>query len=499
MRCTPAVTIAFGIVAVVLPVTRAHAQAVDTTGGPELSLEQAISIATKNNPDHLQVVEARRTAAARKRSAYGALLPRADAQLQGLYLKQGNTLQTSGFAFGNGSDVTQSSYFLGLTYNLSTATFLNPKIESANVTAAEADVTNSVSTTRSKVTQDYFTVLGDQAKAQLEDSLIANAQSQLELAKAKLAVGSGITLDVSKAEVNLGTQQVAAIRARNQVAVDRLTLFQDMGVSQPMNSRLTTSFAVEAPTFTVDSVLALARVDNPAILAARTRDESAALSVKAAHGSYLPTLQVSTGLGGYTNTFTNPNFLIGQTAQGIASCLSQDSIRVGAGLSSNAAACGTLMPDGTLPPSQAAAIRKANEGFPFGFTRQPFQVSATLSLPIFDNFQREQRVEEAEAARNDAKYVIRAQELKTTATVTSAYLTVQAQAQQVALQNQTAAQARETLRLAQERYRVGLAAFLDVSDARSQYEQAESDRINAVYDYHKAFAVLEAAVGRPLR
>ena len=172
---------------------------------------------------------------------------------------------------------------------------------------------------------------------------------------------------------------------------------------------------------------------------------------------------------------------------------------MGAGLSSQAAACGTLMPDGTLPPAQAAAIRKANQGFPFGFTRQPFQISATLSLPIFDNFQREQRVEEAEAARNDAKYVIRAQELKTTATVTSAYLTVQAQAQQVALQNQTAAQARETLRLAQERYRVGLAAFLDVSDARSQYEQAESDRINAVYDYHKAFAVLEAAVGRPLR
>lgn len=499
MRCTPVVAIALGIVTVLLPVTRANAQAVDTTGGPELSLEQAISIATKNNPDHLQIVEARRTAAAKRRSAYGALLPRADAQLQGLYLKQGNNLVSSGFAFGNGSNVKQSSYFLGLTYNIGTSTFLNPKIESANVTAAEADVTNSVSNVRSQVTQDYFTVLGDQAKAQLEDSLIANAQSQLELAKAKLAVGSGITLDVSKAEVNLGTQQVAAIRARNQVSVDRLTLFQHMGVSQPLNSRLTTSFPVVAPAFTVDSVLALARVDNPALQAAHTRDESAALSVKAARGSYLPTLQVATGLGGYTSTFTNPNFLIGQAAQGVANCLSQDSVRVGAGLSSNAAQCGTLMPDGTLPPAQAAAIRKSNDAFPFGFTRQPFQISATLSLPIFDNFQREQRVEEAEAARNDARYVIRAQELKTTATVTSAYLTVQAQAQQVALQEQTAAQARETLRLAQERYRVGLAAFLDVSDARSQYEQAESDRINAVYDYHKAFAALEAAVGRPLR
>ncbi|MDQ2765868.1 MAG: TolC family protein [Gemmatimonadota bacterium] len=499
MRCTPALTIAVGIVIVLLPLSSARAQAVDTTGGPELSLDQAMGIATKNSPDHLQIVEARRTAVAKRRSAYGALLPRADAQLQGLYLASGNTLSSNGFSFGNGSNSEQSSYFIGLTYNIGTSTFLNPKIESANVRAADADVVSSVSTVRSLIAQDYFTVLGDQAKAQLEDSLIANAQTSLQLAKAKLQVGSGISLDVSKAEVNLGKQEVAAIKAKNQVAIDRLTLFQHMGVQQPQNTRLTTSFEVSAPTFTVDSVLALARADNPALQAARTRDESAKLGIKAARGTYLPTLQVSTGIGGYTNQFTNPTFLIGQAAAGVSNCLSQDSIRVGAGLSSQAAQCGTLMPDGTLPPAQIAAIRKQNNAFPFGFTRQPFQVTATLSLPIFDNFQREQRVEASEATRNNALYAIRAQELKTTATVTGAYLTLQAQAQQVALQERTATQAREALRLAEERYRVGLAPFLDVSDARTQFEQAESDRINAVYDFHKAFASLEAAVGRPLR
>lgn len=499
MQFTPVVTAALVAVAVVLPFSSARAQSVDSTGGPELSLEQAISIATKNSPDHLQIVEARRTAVAKRRSAYGALLPRADAQLQGLYLAQGNTLSSNGFSFGNGSNSEQSSYFIGLTYNVGTSTFLNPKIESANVRAADADVTSSMSTVRSQVAQDYFTVLGDQAKAQLEDSLIANAQTSLQLAKAKLSVGSGISLDVSKAEVNLGKQQVLAIRAKNQVAVDRLTLFQHMGVEAPQNTRLTTMYEVKMPTFTVDSVLEIARASNPALQAARTRDESAKLGVTAARGSYLPTLQVSTGIGGYTNTFTNPNFLIGQAAANRASCLTQDSIRVGAGLASLASRCGPLMPDGSLPAAEAAAIRQQNSAFPFGFTRQPFQITATLSLPIFDNFQREQRVEVAEASRNDAQYVIRAQELKTRATVTGAYLTLQAQAQEVALQERTAAQAREALRLAEERYRVGLAPFLDVSDARTQFEQAESDRINAVYDFHKAFAALEAAVGRPLR
>ena len=41
--------------------------------------------------------------------------------------------------------------------------------------------------------------------------------------------------------------------------------------------------------------------------------------------------------------------------------------------------------------------------------------------------------------------------------------------------------------------------FLDVTTSRGTYEQAQIDRLNAIYDYHKAFAALESAVGRPLR
>jgi outer membrane protein len=46
---------------------------------------------------------------------------------------------------------------------------------------------------------------------------------------------------------------------------------------------------------------------------------------------------------------------------------------------------------------------------------------------------------------------------------------------------------------------VGASTFLDVITSRGTYEQALIDRVNAIYDYHKAFAALENAVGRPLR
>ena len=51
----------------------------------------------------------------------------------------------------------------------------------------------------------------------------------------------------------------------------------------------------------------------------------------------------------------------------------------------------------------------------------------------------------------------------------------------------------------QDRYKIGATTFVDLTEARATYERSESDRINSVYDYHKAFAVLESAVGHPLR
>ena len=122
-----------------------------------------------------------------------------------------------------------------------------------------------------------------------------------------------------------------------------------------------------------------------------------------------------------------------------------------------------------------------------------------LSLPLFDGFAREERVEQAMVSREDAQLGVRSRELALQADVTAAYLTLTTAEKTVALQQQTSAKAKQELTLVQERYRVGATTYVDVMQARADYERAENDRINAVYDYHKAFAALESAVGHPLR
>jgi outer membrane protein TolC len=120
-------------------------------------------------------------------------------------------------------------------------------------------------------------------------------------------------------------------------------------------------------------------------------------------------------------------------------------------------------------------------------------------MPIFDNLQRETLLQQSIIQRDNARHIVRQTELALTSNVTEALRNLQTAARTVELNNVNAAAAREQLSFAEERYRVGAATFLDVTTSRGTFEQAQIDRLNAIYDYHRSFAALENAVGRPLR
>ena len=90
------------------------------------------------------------------------------------------------------------------------------------------------------MTQQYLLVLQAIQRADLQDTLLVAAQGQLVLAQARALVGSGTALDVSRAEVAVGQAQVQVLQERNQIEIEKLRLFQQMGVEQPADVTLTT-------------------------------------------------------------------------------------------------------------------------------------------------------------------------------------------------------------------------------------------------------------------
>jgi outer membrane protein len=481
-------------------VSRVSAQAVpqDSAAPTSLTIEQAIDLARRNNPELQQTLNNRIGAQAAVRSAYGALLPNADASLS-VQRQQGGQQIFSGTSLGASSDVRQSSYDIGFNYRLNSATLITPSLQRANRDAVEADITGASEILRSNVSQQYLTALRAEASADLQDSLVVVSQQELVLAQAREIVGSGTQLDVQRAEVALGQQQVQALQARNQVEIEKLRLFQLMGTPQPANVKLISQFPVTPLTLNLQELIASAHNQNPSVLALRSRQHVADLNVRREKGEYSPTLSISTGVGGYTYGYTNSSFPVqqaaAQTDAARASCVRTEEVRAALNLSNQLAECNAIV----FTSADAAAIREGNSKFPFNFTKAPRSITATLSLPLFDGFSREQRLQEAMANRSDARYAVRAKEIALTADVTAAYLILTTAAKTVALQEQNAAKAKQELKLVQDRYKIGATTFVDLTESRATYERAESDRITAIYDYHKAFAALESAVGHPLR
>lgn len=465
--------------------------------GPILTLEEAVQLAIRNNPTHLQSLSARDRSGASVRSAYGAFLPGVSSSLSGSFRK-GGTDVFQGQQFGAASDRLSSSYQIGVSANYSVRSLLQPGVARANLTASEADVTRSAATTRSTVTTQYLNVLQAQATAALQDTLLANAQAQLDRNRAREQVGAATSLEVRQSEVAVGQARVSVLRERNNVQNQLQRLFQDMGIDAMEGVRLTTTFAITQPTLQLGELMAMARRANPSLLAAEARVNAAEASVRQARGSYLPSLNISTGFSGSTLQETNIDPSIAQAALSAESsrrsCLTTDSIRAGAGLAPRGI-CDQI----TFTDADAAAMRAANEQFPFNFNKSPFGYSVSLSLPIFNGFQREEQIQAAASQRNDARYAVRAQQLQMTTEISTAHRNLTMQYQTVQIEEQNRATAEQALQLAQERYRVGASSFVEVTQARADFERASTAHINATYEFHKAYAELERAVGRPLR
>lgn len=457
-----------------------------------------MEIAFRNNPTYLQVLNTRRTARAATRAAYGGLLPQVSANLGGSYQAGGRQV-VGGTELGASSDVIQSQYSVGVSYSIGKSTFIAPRLQRANERAVEDDIKQHTEALRAAVQQQFLSVLQSKARLALQDTLVQNAQAQLELAKARAEVGSGTLLDAQRAQVALGQQQVQRLQAESQLKIDRLRLEEQLGLNGASGYVLADPALTFVPVPTVNELLTTAHSLNPGMNALRSREKVASLSLSMANGQYLPTLSFSTGIGGYTYQYRDSDFPVNQARAQIEasreSCLRLEEVRYNAGLSNNYAQCNLIV----FTPQQAAAVRASNSSFPFGFTSSPRSLSAQISLPLFDGFSREQRIQEAKVQRDDARYLIRAQELKLSADITAAYLTLQTAQQTVNLQQQNSVNARQELEFTQEQYSVGIATFVDLVTSRASYAQAESDRINAVYDYHKAFSALENVVGRRLR
>jgi len=482
-----------------------------------LTLTEALELGRRNSPTYRQWLNDAGPANWAVRNAYANLLPSVDVS-GGMGYTGSGASTFGGSTFNQSSPSLSSNYSLSFAWQLSGAELSATGQQKATRRATEADITSAAEQLRNDITVQYLNAL--QAVAQTE---VARVQVQrnadfLALARAKYTVGQSTMLDVRQAEVLKGQSDVALLRAQQTENEAKLELFRRMGVSLPglpETIQLADSFPVTEPQFDQQQLLALAQEENPSLKAFRAREVAATWGVRSAKSRFLPTVSVSAGIQGFTQEFTNESLLLNQRLAGAQSsadnCRFQNAL-IGTlpgggvpgypngGIIADCNAFSNLDATGdALLPSFRDQLIGQNDVFPFSFTKQPFAARLTISLPIFDGFTRNLQVAQAQAAEDDLTESVRARKLQVEAEVAARFLGVRNSYLSIQVQEQSRQSAREQLRLAQDRYRLGAGSSLEVSDAQNTVTRAEGDYVNAVYEYHKAVAALELAVGRPLR
>jgi outer membrane protein len=474
-----------------------------------LSLAEALKQAQANSPTYRQTLNDAGPAKWGVRNAYGSLLPSVDVSSDLGYVGTGQTNLGGGLIQPTSALMT-SGYSLGLLWQLDGRRLSGPGQQKALRHATDEDISGAGIALTAEITTQYLNTLQASAQVDVARQQVLRNQDFLRLAKARYQVGQATLLDVRQAEVIKGQSDVALLRAVQANNEAKLDLLRRMGVESPVpveQIALSDSFPVTEPSFQLDNLLSLAEQQNPGLRSLRARRSAASWGVRAAKSDFLPTLSVQAGWSGFTQQFTDENFLLNQTLgsaqEQAADCQFKNSVNSALGTGpvvSNCFASVGLNNGGTAlldPVSQQ--IRDANDVFPFHYTGQPFQANLRISLPIFTGFTRSLQLSQARAQEDDADENVRARRLQVRSDVHARMLGLETSYKAIAVQAANREAARDQLRLAQDRYRLGAGTSLEVSDAQNAVQRAEGDYVTAVYDYHKAVAALEAAVGRPLR
>ncbi len=364
----------------------------------------------------------------------GALLPNLSAEVSGARRRFFYG------AFGGNPAVSKPLTFyesrLALTQNLFSLSLIQRwRAARTNVEVAALSAETQKMDTMALVALAYLETLRVQEAVAARSADVKLNQALLRLAVERKSAGMATSLDVTRAKVRLENEKQRLLIADNAHDRAKLNLSRAIGLSFDVPFTLTDTLAlVDVASQTVGEALQIANVNRVEIKAQKKRERLAELLLSSSTMERVPSL---TGRGDVN--------IIGNQ---IPNALSTNNIEV------------------------------------------------LLSIPIFSGGQLEGRIaEDRSAVRLEA---IKMQDLENQVAleVRDALLTLESTQQQVGVAKAGVRLAFEELGLARQRFAVGVATNIEVTDAQTAVAQARDNLIDALFNFNASRVNLARAQGR---
>jgi len=429
---------------------------------PLLSLTFALSATPitlddvkKRSRDNVQALLSaldRTRAQAQVTEARAPLLPQVGLSLGAGYTRSGTQIVTSTLPTGTGYETRdvdvpgqgRGNFNLSLSLN-QTIIDLGRWAQLAQAgdaaEAAKGQTLDQQDASELEAVRRFYALYSAQESLKLLKQNVTRSQDQVRLAKGLYEAGRGAKGDVISAQINLGNDQISAIKQRATIASAQ----SDLAVWLALPG--TTDLEAQAPTLedtlatppSLDAALDTARAHRPILKALQSQVSAADAGVRAAKAGYWPRLtgQLAYSRNGpsFDPVFTNP---------------SRQNVLSG---------------------------------------------SLNLQWDLFSGFATRGDVAIAQANQSTAQLNLSELEREIDGTLRSALTTVQTQEEALVTARQNLDLAREFQNVAQERYKAGAGTQLEVRDAELKLTQAELQLLQTRTDVEVARASLARAMG----
>ncbi|MFY9672971.1 MAG: TolC family protein [Terriglobales bacterium] len=280
----------------------------------------------------------------------------------------------------------------------------------------------------------YLQAIADEARVETADAQVKTAQAVYDQAADQVSAGTSPDIDGLRAKVELQTRQQQLIQARNNFAIQKLTVARVIGLAPGQEFELTDKSPYQPfEGMTIDEALKRAYASRSDYQAAMMDVRAAEFTRKAAIAGYLPSLSMNAdyGLGG-------------------------------------------------AHPSTATPVA---------------DVRATLSIPIFQGGSVHGDVLQAEARLDQSRERLENLRAQVDADVRTALLNLQSAADQVNVARSNIDLAEQTLVQSRDRFSAGVTDTVEVVQSQEAVASAHEQYISSLYNYNYSKISLARALG----
>jgi outer membrane protein TolC len=280
----------------------------------------------------------------------------------------------------------------------------------------------------------YLQAIADEARIETAEAQVKTAQALFDQANDQVNAGTSPAIDGLRAKVELQTRQQQLIQAKNNLAIQKLTVARVIGLAPGQEFELTDKSPYQPfNSLTMEEALKRAYAARSDYLAAMTDVRAAEFSRKAAVAGYLPSLAFNADVG----------------------------------------AAGAH-------PSTATQV---------------FDVRGTLSIPIFQGGSVHGDVLQADARLQQTRERLDNLRAQIDSDIRTALLNLQSSAELVNVARSNIDLAEETLLQSRDRFSAGVTDTVEVVQSQEVIASAHEQYISSLYSYNFAKISLARALG----